>query len=141
MIPIFEGVSGIDTSNPRQAILQLTAYIGRLERQLEQYFMNLGSENLQKLDLDDMTLYTERGTEISGDRIKIVGPGGECFEIGYDKEKKQFVFNLPEGFDINVGRIKATSIEAKTVVAESITGESIVANKELKRGKYNAVVE
>lgn len=95
MMPMFEGVQGIDTKKPEEAIVQLIAYIGRLERHLEQVLVNLGSENFGKLNLDDLVLYTERGTEISGDRVKIVSPTGELFEVGYDKEKKSFVFALP----------------------------------------------
>ncbi len=110
MIPMFEGALGIDENNPRQAILQLTAYIGRLERRLEQVFMNLGSENLTKLNLDDLVLYTERGTEVSGDRIRIVSPTGERFEVGYDKGKKKFVFELPAGCEIAVGTLIAEKV-------------------------------
>lgn len=110
MIPIFEGVQGIDANNPRQAILQLIAYIGRLEQSLERCLTNIGSENLVKLNLDDLTLYTERGSEISGDKIKIVGPDKECFEVGYDREMHKFVFNLPEGCEITVGTLNAERI-------------------------------
>lgn len=110
MIPMFEGVQGIDTKNPENAIVQLTAYVGRLERLLERVLMNLGSENFGKLNLGDMILYTENGSEISGDYIKIVGSDGQSFEVGYDREKKQFVLNLPKECEIAVGTLSAERI-------------------------------
>ncbi len=108
MIPILRRLENIDLDNPKVAVRQLAEHIQDLESQIEDLLMKLDSINLLSLDLDDMKLYTDSGSEISGDRIRIVSPTGERFEVGYDKEKKRFIFALPS--EITAGTIKADKI-------------------------------
>ena len=108
MLPILKRLENIHFDNPRVAVRQLAEHIQDLENQIEDLLMKLDSANLLPLDLDDMKLYTDSGSEISGDRIRIVSPTGETFEVGYNKEKKRFIFTLPS--EITVGTINADSI-------------------------------
>lgn len=136
MIPMFNGIRDIDLNKPNLAVAQIVSYLEGLERQLEQLFMNIGSENLQKLDLYDLTLYTERGTEISGDRIKIVSPTGDYFEIGFHRKSGQFVFSLPDGCEITVGTLNVDTINAGEVTATGNVTASVVSGTEdvVRRG-------
>lgn len=96
--------------NPIRAIKQIVEYLERLVNQLEKELVQIDNVNMLDLDLDDMRLYTDNGTEISSNRIKIKSPDGQVFEVGYDKKKKEFVFTMPEISVLNAGTINATEI-------------------------------
>lgn len=110
MVPILRKLENVDFNNPREGIRQMAEHIRDLENQLEDLLMKIDNVNMLTLDLDDMTMRTENGSVISGDKVKIKGPGGQVFEVGYDKELKQFVFNIPYIDEINVGTLNATNI-------------------------------
>lgn len=116
MIPIIKRLENIDLSNPMTAIRELAEHIRDLENQIEDLLMKIDNVNMLPLDLDDMELYTDNGSKISGDKIKIKGPGGQVFEVGYDKASKQWVFTMPE-----ISAINATTITANTINATTIT--------------------
>lgn len=116
MMPIIKRLENIDLSNPMTAIRQLVEHIRDLENQIEDLLMKIDNVNMLPLDLNDMELYTDNGTKISGDKIKIKGPGGQVFEVGYDKTSKQWVFTMP-----NISVINATTITANTINATTIT--------------------
>lgn len=110
MIPIIKRLENIDLSNPMTAIRQLVEHIRDLENQIEDLLMKIDNVNMLPLDLNDMELYTDNGSKISGDKIKIKGPGGQVFEVGYDKSSKQWVFTMPRISVLNATTINATTI-------------------------------
>lgn len=110
MIPIIKRLENIDLSNPMTAIRQLVEHIRDLENQIEDLLMKIDNVNMLPLDLNDMEFYTDNGTKISGDKIKIKGPGGQVFEVGYDKTSKQWVFTMPTISVLNATTINATTI-------------------------------
>ena len=116
MIPIIKRLENIDLSNPMTAIRELAEHIRDLENQIEDLLMKIDNVNMLPLDLNDIELYTDNGSKISGDKIKIKGPGGQVFEVGYDKASKQWVFTMPE-----ISAINATTITANTINATTIT--------------------
>ena len=110
MLALFDRLELSETKNPMEAIRQIAAYLDLLINQLERVLSSLDNLNFGTLDLSDMRLYTETGSEIAGDKIKIVGPNGETFEVGFDNQTKQFVFTMPAISEINVGTLNATTI-------------------------------
>lgn len=122
MIPMIKRLENIDLSNPKTAIRQLMEHIQDLENQIEDLLMKIDNVNMLALDLDDMELYTDNGSKISGDKIKIKGPAGQVFEVGYDKSSKQWVFTMPA-----IATLTATTITAGTINATTITrgGETL----------------
>ena len=116
MIPMIKRLENIDLSNPKTAIRQLVEHIRDLENQIEDLLMKIDNVNMLALDLDDMELYTDNGSKISGDKIKIKGPAGQVFEVGYDKSSKQWVFTMPV-----ISTLTATTITAGTINATTIT--------------------
>ena len=77
--------------------------------------MKIDNANMLPLDLDDMELYTDNGSKISGDKIKIKGPDGQVFEVGYDKASKKWVFTMPAIYALTATRITAGTINATTI--------------------------
>lgn len=110
MLARFERPENIEGKNPVVAVQQIIDYLERLVNQLETILCSLDNLNFQSLDLSDMRLYTETGSELAGDKLKIVGPNGEIFEVGYDKQTRQFVFSMPKISTLNVGTLNATTI-------------------------------
>ena len=101
--------------NPVRAVKQLEEYLELLVNQLERELMQINNVNMVDLDLDDMRLYTDDGTEISSNKLKIKSPDGQIFEVGYDKQKKEFVFTIPKISVLNAETINATTINRNGV--------------------------
>ena len=110
MYPIIERMDRIDENNTRTAVREMAAYIDRLVNQLERILLSLDSVNFNELDLSDMRMFTETGSEIAGDKIKIKCPDGQVFEVGYNKTTKQFVVTMPKISVINAGVVNADAI-------------------------------
>lgn len=89
---------------------QLLRYIEKLINQLETVLCSLDNLNFSELDLNDMVMKTENGSEIAGDKIRICGPENQVFEVGYDKKTRQWVFRLPETAELSVGTLNAEKI-------------------------------
>ena len=111
MLPVIKKLEKIDVNNPREAVRQLADHIVDLENQIEDLLMKIDNVNMLTIDLDDMKMITENGSEISGDKIRIKGPEGQVFEVGYDKASKQWVFAMPQ-----ISKITADTIEATTII-------------------------
>lgn len=115
MIPIIKRLESIDFGNPITAIKQLAEHIRDLENQIEDLLIRIDNVNLLPLDLDDMELYTDNGSKISGDKIKIKGPEGQVFEVGWDKQSKKWIFEMPQIAELSVKTITADTINADTI--------------------------
>ncbi len=117
-LPIFTENDDITSGSLREAVMQLNARLRSLENQLYSILTSLDSSNLAELDLDDITLRSKNGSQISGDMIKLCG-GDEGFEAGYDKNTGQFVFNLPFGMTVTPSE-DGTSLNIDTVTAKKL---------------------
>ena len=111
MVPVIKKIEGIDINNPREAVRQLRDHIFDLENQIEDLLMKIDNVNMLTIDLDDIKMVTDNGSEISGDKINIKGPEAQVFEVGYDRASKQFVFTMPQ-----ISKITADTIEATTII-------------------------
>ena len=110
MLARFDRPENIDTQNTREAVKQILAFFDKFINQLEMVLCSLDNLNFGELDLDDIVMRTESGSEIAGDKICIKGKNGELFEVGYDKRSGKFVFTMPEITELNVGTLNAAKI-------------------------------
>ena len=111
-LPIFTENDDITSGSLREAVMQLNARLRSLENQLYNILTSLDSSNFAEINLDDITLKSENGSEISGDMIRLSG-GGESLEIGYDGTAKKFVCRLPGG--VSAGTLNVDSITAQSL--------------------------
>lgn len=118
--------------NPVRAVKQLVEYLEMLVNQLEKELMQINNVNMIDLDLNDMRLFTDEGTEIASNKIKIKSPDGQVFEVGYDKKKKEFVFTMPKISSFNVGTINASKVIASTVDASTVKADSATISGTMK---------
>lgn len=120
MMPIFDGMEEIDLNNPKRAIAQLVNHIKRLEEKLYTILTSLDGANLLEMGLDDVTLKSESGSVITGDKIVLKGPEGESFEVGYDKTLGRFVFKLTGGskLDVDLGDIVMDGLTVKKLTVQ-----------------------
>lgn len=116
-LPIFTENDDITSGSLREAVMQLNARLRSLENQLYSILTSLDSSNLAELDLDDITLRSKNGSQISGDMIRLSGEG-ESLEIGYDRTAKKFVCRLPSG-------AQADGLNAVTLNVDTITARSL----------------
>ena len=116
-LPIFTENDDITSGSLREAVMQLNARLRSLENQLYNILTSLDSSNFAEINLDDITLKSENGSEIGGDMIRLSG-GGESLEIGYDRTAKKFVCRLPSG-------TQADGLNAVTLNVDTITARSL----------------
>ena len=89
MVPVFSKLSGADLTPQR-----IAEHINRLQDELSMCFMNISSDNIERLSLDETSLSSNGGSQISKDAISMVSPLGESFFAGVNKETGQFEFHL-----------------------------------------------
>lgn len=89
MLPVFSKLSGYDLTPER-----IAEHINRLQDELSACFMNISSDNIESLSLNETQIASKDGSRLSGDAINIVSPLGESFFAGVNKETGQFEFHL-----------------------------------------------
>ena len=89
MVPVFSKLSGSDLTPER-----IAEHINRLQDEISACFMNISSDNIESLSLNETHLASNGGSYLSGDEINMVSPLGESFFAGVNKESGQFEFHL-----------------------------------------------
>lgn len=89
MVPVFSKLSGSDLTPER-----IAEHINRLQDEISACFMNISSDNIESLSLNETHLASNGGSYLLGDEINMVSPVGESFFAGINKETGQFEFHL-----------------------------------------------
>ena len=89
MVPVFSKLSGSDLTPER-----IAEHINKLQDELSACFMNISSDNIEGLSLNETSLVSTNGSQLFKDAINMVSPLGESFFAGINKETGQFEFHL-----------------------------------------------
>lgn len=85
----------VEATNPVEAVKIMERHLRYMQEQLEYTLMNLDSDNITEIDTSNTNISSSGGgVTISSDKIALAGKNGEAFNVGYDSQKKQFVFEI-----------------------------------------------
>ena len=106
----------IENATPQEAIKAMASHLRYIQDQLEYTLMNLDSDNISEINLDDTKLVTGDGTTWTGSAIEMAGKNGEKFRVGLD-ENNRFRFQL----DINGLQMFYLTTDGELVFTERTT--------------------
>ena len=93
-MPIFtQSLQRIDYSNPQEALKKMANHIKYIQEQLEYTLLNLDSQNINEIDIDQTTITSSSGTPSIGTFISFTGANGEKFTAGVNQSGK-FEFSV-----------------------------------------------
>lgn len=88
-MPIFtQTLQKIDETNPKDAIKKMANHIKYLQEQLEYTLLNLDSQHINEIDIDQTTITSSSGTASIGSYTSLTGANGESFTVGKNQAGK-----------------------------------------------------